>query len=155
MIDGQGELAVILEGGNDQWKITGYALPKVGGSFEKEEVRNVFLLQTMENPIYEDSDRKILSKYLDEVMLPIDCRSEAVVEDIKSVYKYKPVALKTRPVVQELPAEFRIKREILGDPLAEMPKLSPNPPDFVPTGRYTQERKEQFDKVHKGDFLLL
>ena len=49
---------------------------------------------------------------------------------IKSVYKYKPVALKMRPVVQELSAEFRIKREIKGDPLAEMPKLSPNPPDF-------------------------
>ena len=64
------------------------------------------------------------------------------------------MALKTRPVVQELPAEFRIKREIIGDPLADMPKLSPNPPDFTPTGRYTQERKEQFDKVHEGDFLL-
>ena len=73
---------------------------------------------------------------------------------MKDVFKYKPVALKTRPVVQELPAEFRIKREIIGDPLAEMPRLSPNPPDFVPTGRYTQERKEEFDKVHAGDFLL-
>ena len=54
----------------------------------------------------------------------------------------------------ELPAEFRIKREIIGDPLAEMPKLSTNPPDFEPTGRYTQERKDQFDKVHEGEFLL-
>ena len=76
-------------------------------------------------------------------------------EDVRSVYKYKPVALKVKPVVQELPAEFRIKREIVGDPLAEMPELSPNPPDFIPTGRYTQERKDHFDKIHKGEFLLV
>ena len=76
-------------------------------------------------------------------------------EDVRSVYKYKPVALKVKPVVQELPAEFRIKREIVGDPLAEMPELSPNPPDFVPTGRYTQERKDHFDKIYKGDFSLV
>ena len=35
-----------------------------------------------------------------------------------------------------------------------MPKLLPNPPDFIPTDRYTQERKDQFDKKHGGDFLL-
>jgi hypothetical protein len=74
-------------------------------------------------------------------------------EGARSVYKYKPVALKTRPVVQELPAEFRIKREIIGDPLAEMPKLSPNPPDFVPTGRYTQERKDRLTKYMEEIFF--
>ena len=57
----------------------------------------------------------------------------------RSVYKYKPVDKKVKPVVQELPAEFRIRREIKGDPLAEMPMLSPKPPDFEPPGRYTQE----------------
>ena len=74
---------------------------------------------------------------------------------MRSVYKYKPVALKVKLMIQELPAEFRIKREILGDPLAEMPELSPNSPDFVPTGRYAQERKDHFDEVHKGDFPLV
>ncbi|KAJ7805252.1 hypothetical protein B0H14DRAFT_3485300 [Mycena olivaceomarginata] len=34
-----------------------------------------------------------------------------------------------------------------------MPKLSPNPGDFVPTGRYTQERMEAIDKIHDEDFL--
>ena len=56
--------------------------------------------------------------------------------------------------MQELPPEFRIKREIIGDPLAEMNKLSSNPPDFVPTGRYTEEHKNRIDNVHSGDFLL-
>jgi hypothetical protein len=154
LIGDQGELAVKIEGSGDQWKITGYCLPKKGDCFQKDEVRNVFLAQTMENPVYEDRDREVLSQYLETVALPVEVNSQAKSEGARSVYKYKPVALKTRPVVQELPAEFRIKREIIGDPLAEMPKLSPNPPDFVPTGRYTQERKDQFDEVHKGDFLL-
>ena len=67
--------------------------------------------------------------------------------------KYKPVALKVRPVYTELPDQFRIKRNITGDPLKDMPTLDPHPPDFEPTGRYTQERKEAMDKVHNEDFL--
>ena len=67
--------------------------------------------------------------------------------------KYKPVALKVRPVLQTLPDKFRIKREILGDPLAELPELPTQPGSFEPTGRYTLERKLQFDDVHKEGFL--
>src|SRR6202789_3850754 len=154
LIEDQGEAALILEQEDDKCKIVGYTLPRESESFQDGEVRNAFLAQTMESPVYEESDRTLLSKYLDNMMLPVGVNSHVVTDDVRSVYKYKPVALKTRPVVQELPAEFRIKREFLGDPLADMPKLSPNPPDFVPTGRYTQERKDQFDQVHKGDFLL-
>lgn len=67
--------------------------------------------------------------------------------------KYKPVALKVRPVIGELPAKFRIIRNIIGDPLANLPILNPNPPPFTPCGRYTLERKEIFDKLNPG-FLL-
>ncbi|KDR71201.1 hypothetical protein GALMADRAFT_19354, partial [Galerina marginata CBS 339.88] len=35
-----------------------------------------------------------------------------------------------------------------------MPTLSTHPPEFTPTGRYTAERQQAFDKVHDGDFLL-
>ncbi|OBZ78510.1 hypothetical protein A0H81_02120 [Grifola frondosa] len=48
--------------------------------------------------------------------------------------KYKPVALKVRPVLATLPNRFRIVRNIQGDPLADMPPLDPNPPTFEPTG---------------------
>ena len=68
--------------------------------------------------------------------------------------KYKPVDKKVRPIKGTLPEEFRIVRKIKGDPLAELPKLDPNPPDFVPTGHYTQERKEHMDHVHDQEFLL-
>ena len=67
--------------------------------------------------------------------------------------KYKPVARKVRPVLDDLPAKFRIIRNILGDPLADLPVLNPHPPSFTPTGRYTEERMIQFDKDN-NHFLL-
>ena len=153
-MDDQGELAVIVEESDGQYKFTGYCLPKQNGSFDIEEVRNIYLAQSMDSSVFEDRDREVLSQYLDTIGLPVEVDKTTMNEGARSVYKYKPVALKTRPVIQELPAEFRIKRDIIGDPLAEMPKLSPNPPDFTPTGRYTEEQKDKMDKVHDGDFLL-
>lgn len=67
--------------------------------------------------------------------------------------KYKPVHLKVRPLLTDLPDKFRIIRNIVGDPLATMPMLNPMPPPFTPTGRYTAERRALIDKVHAEDFL--
>ncbi|PFH51060.1 hypothetical protein AMATHDRAFT_89322, partial [Amanita thiersii Skay4041] len=67
--------------------------------------------------------------------------------------KYKPVALKVKPVLQELPLDFRIVREIKGNPLEGMPPLNPHPPEYSPQGRYNREQKEMMDKAHGGDFL--
>ena len=67
--------------------------------------------------------------------------------------KYKPVALKVRPVMTELPERFRIVRNILGDPLAALPTLPKHPGPFRPHGRYTLEHKEYIDNAHPGDFL--
>ncbi len=61
--------------------------------------------------------------------------------------------IKYGPLYQELPDKYRIVRDIKGDPLKNMPMLSKQPPEFVPTGRYSRERKEQMDIVHGGDFL--
>ena len=93
---------MIVEGSDDQYKFTGYCLPRHGSSFDNDEVRNVFLAESMDNPVYEDTDRKVLSQYLDTVALPIDVVGEKTNEGARSVYKYKPVALKTRPVIQEI-----------------------------------------------------
>ena len=60
---------------------------------------------------------------------------------LKTKKKYKPVALKTRPLQADLPEKFRIQRRIIGDPLADMPILDPNPPPFTPGVRYTEERR--------------
>jgi hypothetical protein len=69
-----------------------------------------------------------------------------------SAYVYKKVANKTKPVATTLPENFRIVRLDHPDPLADMPPLPIHPPDFVPTGRITKERR---DKMAIGrDFLL-
>ena len=71
---------------------------------------------------------------------------------LKSKKTYNPVAKKVRPVATELPERFRLRRTVVGDPLANMPKLDPNPKPFVPTGRYTAERRSQVRADHE-DFL--
>ena len=67
--------------------------------------------------------------------------------------KYKPVAVKVRPVKADLPEEFRVRRHIYGDPLADLPDLPTHPPEFTPGIRYTQERKEIIEKNHAEGFL--
>lgn len=67
--------------------------------------------------------------------------------------KYKPVALKTRPILADLPQKFHIERTIRGNPLTNMPVLSLTPPPFTPTSRYTMECRDVIDELHKGDFL--
>ncbi|KAF7371997.1 hypothetical protein MVEN_00057800 [Mycena venus] len=67
--------------------------------------------------------------------------------------RYKPVAQKIRPILGTLPEQFRIERHIYGDPLAEMPKLNPNPPPFIPMGRYTPEWRDIIDAAHTSGFL--
>ena len=75
-------------------------------------------------------------------------------ENVKILMKkYKPVAQKVRPIIGDLPSRFRIVRNIIGDPLTDLPRLSPLPPRFRPTGRYSEERKQIVDKIHDDDFL--
>ena len=92
-----------------------------------------------------------------EIIAYIPCENEEAALDIEhKVFagkKYKLVDQKVRPVKGTLPEEFRIIRNIIGDPLADILKLDPNPPDFTPTGRYTQEQREHMDHVHDPEFL--
>ena len=68
--------------------------------------------------------------------------------------KYKPIALKICLIKTELPSHFGIICEIKSDPLENLPQLPMCLTNFIPTGRYTAECKEQFDKVHNASFLL-
>jgi len=67
--------------------------------------------------------------------------------------KYKPVALKVKPMLGTLPEKFRIIREIMGDPFKNLPKLLEHPPEFSPKGRYMVERKEKLNLEHMFNFL--
>jgi len=92
-----------------------------------------------------------------ELVASVPCENKVALLNIEyEVFagkKYKLVAQKIRPVKGTLPEEFRIIRDIKGDPLAEMPKLDLNPSDFEPTGWYTQECKEHMDRIHDQEFL--
>jgi hypothetical protein len=152
-----GEVALILE--YDEKKrdlsVRGYNLPE-HEKFTEKRRRNAYMAEAMNCSDVSDKARSQFQSYL----LGMHRHPESWKDDddypVASSFagkKYKPVALKTRPVYAELPSQYRIIRDIKGDPLVGMPELKPKPPDFVPTGRYTQERRDDMDKVHEGDFL--
>ena len=109
--------------------------------------------------------KRLLTSFLAQVINPTGTGQRVVT--VEEVYgpptqedhalclakKYKPVALKIRPVLGELPDRYRIRREIIGDPLASLPQLPVQPPEFTPKGRYTSERKEKMEAGHDPDFL--
>lgn len=69
-----------------------------------------------------------------------------------SAFAYKRVANKTRPVATTLPEDFRIVRRDHPNPLASLSPLPTHPPNFAPTARITQERRDQMELGK--DFLL-
>ena len=69
---------------------------------------------------------------------------------ISAKKKYKPVHLKIKPVISNLLDKFRIIRNIIGNLLKHLPTPPTNPSQFTPTGCYTKERKENFDKAIPG-----
>jgi hypothetical protein len=142
---------------NESIDLVAYA-PAKDGAFSETGLRNAFLSQAVLQEGVASEDRTKVESYLmNEYTLEKDLkeRRSNTIPDA-SVYaskKYKPAALKVKPIYAELPAKYRIVRDIKGDPLAELPKLNPNPPAFEPTGRYTQERKEIIDDKHDTNFL--
>ena len=87
------------------------------------------------------------------LLIPFDSTKSKQVSVFAAKKKHKPVALKTQPLLADLPDKFRIVCNITGDPLANIPILTPTPPPFALTGRYTAEHRNRIDKVHSGDFL--
>ena len=153
-------------------RILGYTTPVNHAEFSQAEVRNAYLAQGVYVADVEDTEREIVDKFLFQTVNEEGAdkpRSQSrglfgqeiikTQEDMLEIAtvlagkKYKPVAQRTKPVYQELPDKYRIMREIKGDPLAGLPKLSTHPPEFTPTGRYTTERKEVIDGIHNTDFL--
>jgi hypothetical protein len=57
------------------------------------------------------------------------------------VYKrnYRNAEDRIQPIVTQLPEEFHIVHNIIGDPLENMPVLPMHPPNSVPGLQYTQE----------------
>ncbi|KAG5730113.1 hypothetical protein E4T56_gene1873 [Termitomyces sp. T112] len=162
----QGEVAVMIgEKENGEVVVTGYTINHSG--FKNQELRDVYLQAFAAEGDVGGRDEKTLAAYLNGQLCQIPEKLEEILVQQESLEleagvgetaqvfskKYKPVARKVKPVLGTSPEEFRIARCITGDPLADMPQLDPNPPDFKPTGRYTAECKEIIDQAHGGGFL--
>ena len=132
--------------------LKGYSIAK-NEKFTYQEKRNAYIVEAINTSDVTDRAREQVTSYLLGVHRKASDQDNDKPVVSYASKKYKPVALKVKPVYAELPEQYRIKRNITGDPLEGMPRLNPRPPDFVPTGRYTQEQKENMDKVHEGDFL--
>jgi hypothetical protein len=66
--------------------------------------------------------------------------------------KYRKAEDRIQPITMQLPEEFRIMRNIIGDPLENMLVLPTHTPDFVPSLQYTQERYEKL-QLNPDGFL--
>jgi len=110
-------------------------------------------------------DQELLNCYLGEVTMLLICQKRVTAveevpgqEDIVSQFagkKYKPIVLKVRPMLGELPQEFRIVRNITGNLLEGLPDMSVKPPPSKPCRRYMEERIQAMDNAHEEDFLWL
>ena len=99
--------------------------------FSDKEKRNAYLAEAINYQSIPDSIRVQFEKYvLGAYREQKEEKEDDPISQFIAVKKYKPVALKVKPIYAELPSQYRIKREITGDPLAEMPQLNPNPPDL-------------------------
>ncbi|KAG5346705.1 hypothetical protein C0989_000482, partial [Termitomyces sp. Mn162] len=128
----------MIEGSEEEgfW-IKGYCVKEK--SFEQQELKDAFLYAYHATGVAGERTGQLLGAYLNGELgyLPEEFKSggEKSQEETVQVFgKYKPVAKKVRPVLGTTPEEFRIERNIIGDPLKDMPPLNPNPPEFRPTG---------------------
>jgi hypothetical protein len=91
----------------------------------------------------------------DEPVEVFEIEAPAPRKDLKGIAhkkRYKKVATRVRPVETETPPEFRIIRNIIGDPLADLPTLPTNPPEFTPGVRYTEERAKKL-RINQSGFM--
>ena len=62
---------------------------------------------------------------------------------------------KVKPVLEDLPAKFHIIWDIKGDPLADLPVLTPHPPHLLPLANTHKKEKNSSTKItHIFSFLM-
>ena len=167
LLDDQGEVALSFIFEDNKIEIEGYKLPEKN-NFESVELAEAFVLASKSD--FEEVTALLASSArIEEIEKGLSGENPLINDNSETPYgnpenltslepasvfgKYKPVHLKVRPQLAPMPEEFRVQRNITGDPLAELPELSPNPPEYSPGERYTLERKEVIDKNHSEDFL--
>ena len=122
-----GEVALMLEYELDSKKLSlqGY-VPARGWKFSEKEKRNAYVAEAIKYMDVPDSTRtKVDSYLLEQYRKRMDDGDDDPSVSVFASKKYKPVALKVKPVYAELLEQFRIKRKIRGDPLEAMQCLNP------------------------------
>jgi len=159
------EVPCILETDKEGKPFISEALPLDIKELSRDEVQLLYLQKSIQTE--EDKRDPVLKQFFMELRQPgaVGKAVVAVEKDNKKVSleeaadaacfakKYKPVALKVKPVLGTLPERFVIIREITGDPLKGLPKLPEHLLEFSPKGRYMAERKEKLDLGHMSNFL--
>src|SRR5882724_12282584 len=74
--------------------------------------------------------------------------------DTLAASQYKKAANRVHPIWTTLPEEHRILHCIPSDPLISLPVLPKHPPDFTPSEKFTEERREKMN-INPSGFLWL
>ena len=148
----RGEVPCIIDLDRNKHPFISEVLPLEQNELTTDELKLLYLSKSTERITEEDS--QLLEQLLQKVKKPEGPRQRLLAveedplwqsspEDTLDCFakKYKPMALKVRPVLRTLPERFRITREIIDDPLKDMPELPEWPPEFQP--REVQSRVEK------------
>jgi hypothetical protein len=126
--------------------------PQIGGNSNLMTLSDQDLLLASQKLVERSlMENTTLSRVCNELAGP---RIQGSLNPTAAVYtgKYRKVENRIRPVKTTLPEDFRIVRRIPSDPLLGMPKLPFVPPDFVPTAKFTQERRDNMN-INKSGFM--
>jgi hypothetical protein len=66
--------------------------------------------------------------------------------------KYQSIDEKVHPAIGNLPNKFRIERDIISNPLDDLPVLDPDSPPFITTDFYTLAQQPQPNPNYPGSF---
>jgi hypothetical protein len=159
LVRDQGQIAIkfILDE-SDEPCIIQYVLPGGRMNFTHSELSSAYLMAS-EGVEFEGAVQELLDQFKSGVdnRLPTIEKTRTYEQFVQKqeIYskKYKPVGVKVKPVLTDLPSEYRIVREIKGDPLKDLPTLPTHPPEFTPGERYGWEQWEYIQKKHDTGFL--
>ena len=147
LVPHQGELAITLDFNSSNQQGTIEACAQLSANTTQKDIAAAYIsLCDAEAPIFNDyltphtpqrSDR--LPDTVQQSTRNIAFANARAPAAIFAGKKYKPIALKIRPIEMELPSQFQIIHEIKGDPLQDLPILPTRLANFVPTGWYMAE----------------
>ena len=73
-------------------------------------------------------------------------------DSVAHMLKYKPVTKKIKPIALATPSKFCVEHFRVGNPLAGLPALPTDPPEFVPGKQLTTDRADALE-VDPSGFL--